>query len=121
MQTSNSTRRILRAAAILVALGALALAATACSSAAQSPISTVPAAPAQPTAAAPAAATAAAAPTTAQGRAVVKSSCIGQCHGANILNYRASQPNAQRIAQSMGRRAGLPADKQQAVASFFAQ
>ena len=129
MKTPNSTLRILVAASAVVLLAALATSAIGCTSAssaasvpvAQTAPAAAPAAEGKATAAGNSGAATPAGPSPAQGKAVVKSSCVGQCHGSNILSYRTSPTSAQRIAQSMGRRAGLSADKQQAVATFFAQ
>jgi hypothetical protein len=132
MKTSNSAPRILIAALTIVALGAVAIASTGCSSATsqapapQAVAATTPApaaaapAPAAATAPAPAG-PAAVGPTAALGKTVVASSCVGQCHSDKLINYRTSAAGAQRIATSMGRRVGLPAEKQQAIALYFAQ
>ena len=131
MKISDSLSRTLVGATVVIALGTLTLGATGCAAftgATTAPVAQAsatmdsPAASAAAAAAAPpAAAGAAAVPTPALGRVVVKSSCVGRCHGSDILNYRTTQTSAQRIATSMGRKAGLSADKQQAVAIFFAQ
>ena len=148
---SHQGRRALRGALAVVMLGALALSASACTSTARSPLSADAAEPPYPPAAsapaaAPGAATAPGAgnavavpaaapigrasaathaapagPTAAQGQSVVESKCVGQCHGASLLSYRTSPSSALNIASSMLRRAGVPADKQQAIALFFAQ
>ena len=121
MKISDSLSRTLVGATVVIALGTLTLGATGC--AAFTGATTAPVAQSSATMDSPAASAAAAAavPTPALGRVVVKSSCVGRCHGSDILNYRTSQASAQRVAKSMGRKAGLSADKQQAVAIFFAQ
>ena len=120
MQLSNSIRRILARVAAVVVLGALAISAAACTSATSSAPADQAVAPAVAPATAPASAAQGAA-TVAEGKTVVQASCIGQCHGANILNYRTSQTGALRIASSMGQKAGIGAEQQKAIALFFAQ
>lgn len=142
MKHPNSIRRILVAAAALVAVGALTFGATACTSATSSapvqaaqaaapapaaPALATPAAPAAASApaaaAAPAAATAAVAsgPTAADGKKVLQSSCIGRCHQSDLLNHHFSTAKATSIASDMGREAGLNSDQKAAVVAYFAQ
>jgi cytochrome c5 len=133
MKHPNSIRRILVIAAALVAVVALTFGATGCTAATGSTPSaqsvapvTAPAAPAAApapaaTTAAPAAAAAPSGPTAAEGQQVVKSSCIGQCHGPSLLNKRYSAAKAQSIASNMGRTAGLDAAQKAAIVAYFAQ
>ena len=127
MKHSNALSKTLITALAVVALGVLAVSATGCSTSvipytpAKTPAPVTPAASSTAAPAAGAASSAAADPTVAQGKAIVQSSCIGRCHGANLLDFRTSQASAVQLASSMGSRAGLSADKQQAVATFFAQ
>jgi hypothetical protein len=126
----HSSRAVFVVLLAFAALTFAALAASGCTavvglgpaSATQAPV------PAASTAQAPAASAgasqSAASPSgasVAQGQTVVRKSCIGRCHGANILNFRTSPSQAQTIAASMGRRAGLAPAAQHAVALFFAQ
>jgi len=133
MRDSTAIRRILVTAAALVAVGALSFGATGCTSAtsasptAVSQAAPAASAPAAAQAAAPVvaataqAAPAAAGPTAADGRRVVQSSCIGQCHQAGLLKKRYAASSAQAIAADMGSKAGLNSSQQAAVVAYFAQ
>ena len=133
MKHPNALSRTLGiAAAVVLGLGALTVGATGCSLAsgltgvtpytpAQTPAPAMHASGTGTSATGAGTSAAACAPTPAAGRAVVEQSCVGRCHGPNLLNYRTSQTGALRLAASMGSRAGLSVAKQQAVATFFAQ
>ena len=135
MLNKNVARRMLGTGAVAVALVTVALGATGCSSASKAYVpaeqpATAATAPAQatpPVAAAPAAAPAAAAPaakaanTPAQGQEIVQKSCVGRCHGSKLVEYRASQTQAERVVSSMAPKAGLSDSQQVLVVQYFAQ
>jgi hypothetical protein len=123
MQGTKSDRIILAAVAF-VAVGAVAVGvlATGAAGLAKGTLPMSSAAVGQSVASVQAAPTATTGTVTAAyGKVVVRTSCIGRCHGANLLDYRTSQADAQRVASSMGPRSALGADQQAAIALFLAQ
>jgi hypothetical protein len=125
MQIPTSARKTLVTAATFVAFAALALGATACTSASTStqsaPASTSTATRAQTASATTTAAASGATPTAAEGKTIVKTSCIGRCHQSSLLDKRYSASKSQSIAADMGSKAGLTTAQQTAVAAYFAR
>lgn len=123
MQIPTSTRRTFITAATFIAFAALALGATACTSASTSTQSAPASASAatQTQSTSTTAATSSATPTAADGKVIVKASCIGRCHQSSLLDKRYSASQAQSIASDMGGKAGLTSAQEAAVAAYFAQ